>query len=430
MGMARLGRMIEADPVRAEQWYKENKKDFLGADQAKADDLLEKATRSYKTQSAVDSLVKQFPPAREREALKYIREKYSGDEEEQIATAYKARVNELEVKKGSAEAAVRKAQNSNFEMLKTNFYRNGKIPSQEELDSLLDNNYIRADQYQRAMSWNDNFATRAKTIAYLQKNDPNWDSYTPVQRETRVMRTMGKTSEQHKAVLNTIRSGVLDGSVTDADIDNYLRYSDITENEANHYKNLDKKIDKEQKAFNKKQKEALKLDVAKSKFSTNQTNVRMFQAIATQSFDDKLDDLDPTSKTYRQDVLNARREAFVEAVEATGRAEMSDAWIMKPRYTDFGRRVHETKTAIDIERDNVREYVPEDYESQVDLPSEEQPSGEQPQQPAQPRPPFRVQPAVTPVSPFIPAPQPAAAPLPGPRIETEDRKIDSILDRK
>jgi hypothetical protein len=424
IAMGRLGRMIEADPIAAEQWYKEHKQSFLGADQAKAEGLLEKETRAYKTQSAVDNLVRLFPPEREREALKYIREKFSGEDEEHIATAYKTRINELEVKKGNAEAGVRKIQNSNFEVLKKQFYRNGAIPSQEELDRLLDDNLIRVDQYARAMSWNDMFATRTKTVTYLQKNDTNWNNYTPEQKEIRLMRFMGKNNEQHKAILNTIRSGVLDGSVTDADIEDYYDNGDITTNERNYYKNLDKKIGTEQKAFIKKHKEALGLDIAKTRMKTSSVQESVYKKWAEQSFEDKVDELmlDPTSKTFRQDVIDARRKAFVEAVAATGRSQTRDPWFGDPYLNSFGLRVQAAEAAIEEEIKNVEEYVPENYESPVELSSDGRTAAKETPPPPrqQAKPPYRAQPEQARTSPFILGSQPQTMrPLPGPRI-TED----------
>jgi hypothetical protein len=235
------------------------------------------------------------------------------------------------------------------------------------------------------------------------------------------MRLKGVTSEQHKTVLDTVKSGVLDGSVTDADIDEYLNDGSITKNEAVYYKNIDKKIKAEQKEFIKRQKKALELDITQDKFSSDKMNVKIYQTIAAQSFAEKIEDLDPLSKTYRQDVLNAKREAYVEAVEATGRALEEDPWYRSQYVTDFGQRVQEREKAFGTESENTREYEPKSYTSNVDLASGEQPPA---------KPPYRKNPGPVPGSPFIASPQiaPPLPPLSGPRI-TKDRLNDILFGK-
>ena len=79
-------------------------------------------------------------------------------------------------------------------------------------------------------------------------------------------------------------------------------------------------------------------------------------------FSEKIADLDPASKTYREDVLKARKDALVEAIDDTGYATMQSTWAGQVP-TILGRRSAQALGAIDDSIADVKEYTPPVYDS-------------------------------------------------------------------
>jgi flagellum-specific peptidoglycan hydrolase FlgJ len=91
IAMARLGRMIEADPLRAEQWYGEHKESFLGADRGKAEDAIKKALVEQTVGRVWDAY-----GIDEREGTEAIEndEKLDFDQKNRARAIYQARVSD------------------------------------------------------------------------------------------------------------------------------------------------------------------------------------------------------------------------------------------------------------------------------------------------------------------------------------------------
>lgn len=374
IALTRFGKMLEADPEQAGAWLEANK-DSMNADaRSKAQNALtrtmekvEAERQIFRTQEFVDGFVQEYGPGREQEGIAKIRETHAGPEEEKYVTAYKTRINEMKVKEGNADAELRKVQNQNFDTLKRDYYQKGIIPSQQQLDADLDAGNINVDHYRTAMSWNEVMATRSDITRNLSKNDPTWNNMTAEEQESKVMRAAGKTPEQRASVLERIKSGVLDGTVTDADLDAEYNNMNITRAERDYYKAMDTKFGKEQKDFVAQQKRDLITDIATIDIPGK--NGAMYRGVAQSVFTDKVGQLDPQSKTYRMDVMDARRAAIVAAVEASGKDLERSTWFGfgAREKTKFGQRVSDALTSLEETTGNIQEYRPETYESKVDL---------------------------------------------------------------
>jgi hypothetical protein len=372
---ARLGPMIRDDPLAAEAWYKEHKERFTAAARERAEALLERETKAYKTQAAVDGLVRKFGPNEERAGLLWIRKNYSGEEEDRIATAYKARIGELEVGRAKGEAAAHKQQVANFENLYKRYYANDTDAPREVLDKMLNDGAISSAQHRQAVTWNANSADRAGAEKALKKQTgAEWAELPPEERERAVMRKLGVTEEERAGLLAYLTAGVVDGRVSDSDIDAYYRSGWITGSESAHYKRLDNKFSAEQKAFAKRQKDALRNDIGKM-FGLEYKGKDDAKSNAAELFDEKIADLEgqENSKTYREDVLKARREALIEAIEATEYPTVKTSSFSGGAYTPWGKRKAQVEGAIDDAIGNVREYRPQVYNS---LSSESTPAAE------------------------------------------------------
>jgi murein DD-endopeptidase MepM/ murein hydrolase activator NlpD len=320
-------------------------------------------------QEMTDALIKKYPPEKSGEGFKYLRETLHGDMENKIATAYNYRVNELQAAQADVEREKKKLQKANFSQLRTNMATTGQLPAYSELTKMLDDESISQEDYNKALEWNEAKARRSKAIAHMEKTDPNWSGYKPIEQESKIMSFMGTTPEQRKATLDRIQRGLLDGSVNEEDIDMELNNGKITANEARYYKEFDENLNKEQKKFLTQQTKELKLDMTRT-FPKNDYKLwATYRDNAEQYFSDAVMNLDPTSKTYRQDIVKARNDAYIQAVADSGKELEKKPWRGDPKKTQLGQKFDKVISDLEEVISGTKEYTPEPYKQNVDLES-------------------------------------------------------------
>ena len=320
----------------------------------------------YRRQEAVDELVQRFGPGQEQEGLAWIRANKSGEEEERLASAYKQRIGEMTVREVNADTELRKQQAANFDQLYKDYWSQGNNVPQEQLDAMLQNNVISSAQHRQATAWNQAAVTRADVTRRLSKS-PDWSSLTPQQQEERIMRGMGVTQEDREAALAAIQAGVLDGTMTGAELKAYYVSGAITGAELERFKKTGTQVSGEQKAFVSDQRKALGADMDRIKIPGKDD--RLYRNIALNKFNELVLQLDPNSKTYRMDVMDARRAAMTEAVQASGKKQ-SDGWFFgfgAKGPTSFGKRVSQALTALEEQTGRVEEYAPEFRTDDINL---------------------------------------------------------------
>lgn len=231
---------------------------------------------------------------------------------------------------------------------------------------MLQGNVISSAQHRQATAWNRTAVTRADVTKNLSKS-PDWSSLTPQQQEERIMRGMGVTQEDRDAALAAIRERILDGTMTDAELKAYYVSGAITGAELEQFKKIDTQISREQKSFVSDQRKALGADMDGIKIPGK--GDRMYRNIALNKFNELVSQLDPNSKTYRMDVMDARRAAMTEAVQASGKKQ-SDGWFFgfgAEEPTSFGKRVSQALTALEEQTGRVKEYTPEFRTDDINL---------------------------------------------------------------
>ena len=231
---------------------------------------------------------------------------------------------------------------------------------------MLQGNVISSAQHRQATAWNRTAVTRADVTKNLSKS-PDWSSLTPQQQEERIMRGMGVTQEDRDAALAAIRERILDGTMTDAELKTYYVSGAITGAELEQFKKIDTQISREQKSFVSDQRKALGADMDGIKIPGK--GDRMYRNIALNKFNELVSQLDPNSKTYRMDVMDARRAAMTEAVQASGKKQ-SDGWFFgfgAEEPTSFGKRVSQALTALEEQTGRVKEYTPEFRTDDINL---------------------------------------------------------------
>lgn len=309
----------------------------------------------YRRQEAVDDLVQRFGPGQEQEGLAWIREHKGGEEEERLASAYKQRIGEMTVREVNADAELRKQQEANFTQMYKDAKIRGDIPTREELNAAFDNNLISRAHYNQGLALLDVAATRAGVTRKLSK-DPDWSSLTPQQQEERIMRGMGVTKEDREAALAAIQAGVLDGTMTDAELSAYHKSGRITSAELERFKGMDNKLTGEQKGFVGVQRKMLDADIAKVDIPGG--NGAGYKTFAQAKFNELVSQLDPNGKTYRMDVMNARRDALSLTVQESGKKQTRVTWFGfgNEEPTPFGVRVNKALDELNQEAESVTEY--------------------------------------------------------------------------
>ncbi len=364
---ARIAAVSEGNPLLGEALIKSSPY-LTPMDAKKLRASITPKAEIYRRQEAVDDLVQRFGPGQEQEGLAWIREHKGGEEEERLASAYKQRIGEMTVREVNADAELRKQQEANFTQMYKDAKIRGDIPTREELNAAFDNNLISRAHYNQGLALLDVAVTRADVTKKLSK-DPDWSSLTPQQQEERIMRGMGVTKEDREAALAAIRAGVLDGTITDAELKAYYVSGAITGAELESFKRIDTQVSKEQKGFVSGQRKALGADMDGLK--TPGEDDRLYRSVALNKFNELVSQLDPHSKTYRMDVMDARRDAMTEAVQSSGKKQ-ADGWFFgfgaeKP--TSFGKRVSQALTALEEQTGRVEEYTPSFRTDEIDLSS-------------------------------------------------------------
>jgi hypothetical protein len=367
---ARLSAMVQADPMAAEAWYKEHKGSFTAAARAKAEEVLERETRAFKVQAAVDDLTRKFGPDSESKGLAWIRKNYGGEDEDRIAAAFKTRIAEMEANRAHGEAQRHKQQAANFEALYKEFWAHDVNPPRETLDKLLGEGRISSAQHRQGVGWILASGSRAGAEKTLQRRmGEEWRSLSVPDRERAIMRELGTTEEERAALLPVLAVMAAEGTVSDADIDDYWRNGKLTDAERAWYKGLDKKFSAEQKAFVTRQNKEIENDIGKIfgpgyGSQSGYKGAPLGKANAKAIFAGKVAELDEKSRTYREDVLKARKEAVIEAVEESGYALTKSRYLgMGGAYTPIGKRSVQALGAIDDAIEGAEEYRPEVYDS-------------------------------------------------------------------
>lgn len=290
----------------------------------------------YEIQGIADELIKVFPSGSETEALNFIRQKFSGEKEERIASAYKMRVGESEISEHKAELELKKAQKDNFNKIVSEGYISdgGRLYSEEELKLMAINQEIAFEDISKILNMNAVYLTRTAITKRLSKS-AGWGALTPEQQEERVMNEMarhsGITDEQRHEVLDRIVSGVINGTVTDSDLNTYYANGIITASERERAKKFGKQFNAEQKEFIALTERELlvlmdELNLADGKLST-QTNTQ-YKQLAKATFANIITERginkETASGTFRHDVVQAQEDTLLRIVESTGNINNDD----------------------------------------------------------------------------------------------------------
>lgn len=351
----RISAVAEDDPIAAERMMRGS--DVLSReDKIALKSRIEPAATILKTQEAVDALVNRFGPSKEREGLAWIRENKSGAEEEKLVSAYRQRVNELSIVSRSQQVSLGDVQKNNFDSLYVNTFAKGMAPDPGVVDKMLATGQISPAQHRQIVGWVSSTGGRSRAEDYLSRNDPAWDYLTPDERDHRALVHMGRSSDELKQAATQARSGVMDGSVDEARLNDLFHNGWITTSEFSKNKKLLSQINDEQKAFRSQQQELLKDDLKALKSDL----FKKYGPVAKKIYDEKTVTIDFSSPSAREELVEARMETLAEVVELSGKAldESSFIRLGKVVSTDLGERFTTVQEAAKDELEAAKSYDP------------------------------------------------------------------------
>jgi murein DD-endopeptidase MepM/ murein hydrolase activator NlpD len=376
-----VSHVAQENPMTAMEMLNDKSLGLLPETRNKLEAQIKPRAEIYEVQDIVDGLAAQFPQGMEGAGLEYIRQKYEGPLEEKIASAYKMRMNELDIDQNNARRMRAQAQEDRWNEILSSYVETGLWPNEAEVQLMVANGEISPT---RGAAMLDNklvAKTRAQTEKRLSK-DPAWVTLKPEQQEELVMREMGVTTEERKELLSYLWGGVLDGSVTDAEVRQWYANGRITKAEKERLINADKRMSVEQKAFVDQQKEELKVDFKNIKIPGKSDSI--YQSNAETKFTELLRDLNPADKDYRKQVMEARKQALVYGVQQSGKA-LEQSWTLYKPWTwggdgttAFGERFNKQIRAIDQGIKRVQEYTPKFTMDNINLPEKRTPPAETP----------------------------------------------------
>ncbi len=309
---ARLNVMMNDNPIEAEKWFNENRSSFTPDNALKFQAALKNATKIYKVQSVVDQLIKKFPQGHEADALKWIRENFSGDTEERIASAYKTRANEIVIDLNRNARLLKLQQDELEERLLTNFYLNGTLPSDGDFKQMVSDGRLRVEQAERLQNRGNIFANRSRIEQQILSANPD---LSQLELDTAVMRTMGTTQDEYQRTFAAAVQAVMSGEADDNILNYYYQRGKLTKNDVERIKKHSRDFDDVQKSYfraEQKDLDSIIKTLVASDFPEELTQGIRDKFIAGETL------LNPKSKSYREDLLKLKKRTLIDAIDSSG----------------------------------------------------------------------------------------------------------------
>ena len=320
---ARFTAMMQDNPELAAKYFEANKELFNAQSRMKFDNALE----VYRIQAATDKLVQEFPQGNEQEALNYIRENFSGERETRLVAEYKARINEQEILTNREASRIRKQQDAYTEQLIENFYTDGVLPSEEQITQLIASQQIRPEHADKIRSKRDTAARRSIIEKRILSANPN---YTQLDLDKAVMRQMGITQRDYHNAFTYAVSAYMNEEINDQGLKGLYDRGLLTQYDIQRIKKNVKSLDETQKDFYKAEQKDLE-NTIKSLVNAG-FSPELVQGIRDTFTSEATRNLNPRSKTYREDLLNLKRKTLIDAIDDSGARKKGRLWGL----TDIG----------------------------------------------------------------------------------------------
>ena len=140
-------------------------------------------------------------------------------------------------------------QKQNYKNLEQKYWQNGQVAPNEEIFNLERASELSDEQVQRAYSMNDALRTRAGITEQLMKDiNIDFQSLSRGEQERLIMERMGTSEEQRKENVARLFQRLLDGTLTDSEINWEYTHGKIAPDDRDNLNNYYKKFESVQKA--------------------------------------------------------------------------------------------------------------------------------------------------------------------------------------
>lgn len=203
-----------------------------------------KIANDYADQSGLDG---------QHDARKKIREEYPDTRANEIITQFDRLIQEKQEEQNTQDKALRLQQEQNFTDLQNQYWRKGQIIPEQLLLAHEQNKTLTTAQLGQIRTINAKMTDKnGRREIYARNNAEAWAAMSPHERETAIMRDMGVSEDSHREAVTYLFQKAVDGTLTNAEIEDFRADARIYDSEAEDLREYDTK-------FSRKQREKISL---------------------------------------------------------------------------------------------------------------------------------------------------------------------------
>ena len=241
----RLSRMLEEDPQKAAEWFREHQKEFTADGVVRAEKAVNNAVETYEVQALAGALFNKYGPDGEKAALQDVRDNYGGEKENRLAAMVKTLYQEHDIDTAKEQRLKALHQKEQEDALFRMWLQDGKL-SPELLEQMALSGKISPSGYSSLNGLAESQATRAKIEKRLLSANPNM---TQGDLDAAVMRQMGITNEEYQKTFAAAARGVMDGTMSEKELDFLHQRGRLTTSDVVRLKKRGKDVDDLQKHY-------------------------------------------------------------------------------------------------------------------------------------------------------------------------------------
>ncbi len=264
-----------------------------------------------------------FSLGHEQDAYSEIREKY-GQDADDIIRSYDRLIQEQKTARSNEEKALALQQDNTFNNLLNTYTRKGMHIPVQTIQQLEQSKGLRQEQIDRAYALNSGLDTKQGMENNLSKYYEGWADLSPTEKEALVMQAMGTSPEKRKENFSLLYNKVVDGTLSNAEIEHYRTYGMIADADAENLKEYDAKFDRQQKgrimaAKNTLIQEIRSMTDGDSETSKILTNALLEFSLATINLDTKAKNFDDVVKGIYESVKQNAVDSYTKGKSLTER---------------------------------------------------------------------------------------------------------------
>ncbi|MBQ9565681.1 MAG: peptidoglycan DD-metalloendopeptidase family protein [Synergistaceae bacterium] len=333
-----VAKVAQDNPRAALEMLKDESLGLLPETRNKLEAQIKPRAEIYERQLIIDDLVQRYHSGQEMEGLKYIREYYEGEERERLVSAYKTRMNELEIDQNNARRLRAQAQEDFFD----NLYRRtvqGETFTKAQLDQMYLDGKLSEQRHNYAVNnWIIAAGNRAKIEKRIFAENPE---IPQAELDARVMREMGTTDEEYKQTFVTAAHMASLGQLKEDAVDALYKRGKLTASDVERLKGQLKTWDKAQGVYYQNELTNLKQYI---RSLTKDAGLPDGLEEATViSFITQAGELDMRAPDYRKALFELKKNVLLDMMDNSGTPLKYKGFFGGTYYTALGDEANNVK---------------------------------------------------------------------------------------